>query len=121
MRMRPVGVFAVLMVAAAGCGHGLELEAGPVVPVFPDDASQIGCVLSLHLWDVPDGWLAVGGHKLFVDGLVCDETATLGASVSLLQARQDNRLRLGVALTESGDGRRWTVYLRHAIPLELRW
>ncbi len=110
-----------LLLVAAGCGHGLELEAGPVVPVFPDDASQIGCVLSLHLLDVPEGWLAIGGHKLFVDGLVCDEKATLGASVSLLQAGQDNRLRLGVALTGDGDGRGWTVYLRHAIPLELRW
>jgi hypothetical protein len=108
-----------LIAAPAYC---LDLEGGPVIGLWPSSGIDIGGRIGLHLFDYPETWPIVGGHKAFADLMYVEGKAAAGASISLSKATVDDGIRLGVAVWQNEAIERkwgWDVYTAYALPFNL--
>jgi len=105
-----VAVMTLLVVAASADGFGV-IEGRAYTPLLKiDDDLDLGGGVALQLGVVPeDTWILgpfIGGHKIFVDGLVIDGQWAGGGSISLKPAGDDNQFRFfGVGWRETGPDR----------------
>ncbi len=108
--MLTVMVLVACVLAASAEGFGV-IEGRAYTPLLKiDEDIDLGGGLALQIGVIPeDTWLIgpfIGGHKLFIDGLIIDGQWGGGASLSLKPAADDNYFRaFVVGWRETGPDR----------------